>query len=627
MAAPLFGCAAAPVAEKPKKPTFPPLRSFKHLDPAFDIVESPPGDALQARDALFAAQGRTLGRTFYPKWAQPRVDRVSKAAWAGFGRRWDTLRPALYKLDNGVMGQIRKAGRRFGETMGRLPPADVHVYFVPDPRAGASSFVDGQMVIGLNAAALAEAGPGAVEREVLRQLAILEAKRTGGLPSPPTLAAGLYLEGVGARAIRAVLPKAPESEAVGATPAGFQAASSKIRDVDSRIRAGLDASDPATTDALLVDGAGDPLAPLAARISALSLVRTMVDEKKAATEVLSLDFARFRERATGFWKASAAPVGGALVVEKSAAEEKAIARGGRTAEDCIGDYTEEGPAHTLTFGGTSWTRKGGRLDASLGGGSVTLGLIADIKRADDDTLKNLESFVTQYRAAGIKALLIAGDTSETAAGIQDALGVLAKLDVPILIIPGNRESQGRYRQAMRVVTKAHENVIDGTRTRLVDTNRFSVVTLPGYYDPKYVHAKDGCLYDASHLEDLKAIAAKAGGRPRILLTHGPPRAAGKTAIDFADAGANVGDPALSALLAGGLFQVGVYANLHETGGRAARGNLKTSVKPGSWVPDIHLITGSANAMPWDMLDGSTSEGMAGLLDIKGSKVRYRVIKP
>ena len=72
---------------------------------------------------------------------------------------------------------------------------------------------------------------------------------------------------------------------------------------------------------------------------------------------------------------------------------------------------------------------------------------------------------------------------------------------------------------------------------------------------------------------------------------------------------------------------GVYANLHEAGGRAARNNLKTKVRPGAWVSDIHLVTGSANAMAWPMLNGQVSHGMAGLLDIDGSgRLRYRILR-
>ena len=83
---------------------------------------------------------------------------------------------------------------------------------------------------------------------------------------------------------------------------------------------------------------------------------------------------------------------------------------------------------------------------------------------------------------------------------------------------------------------------------------------------------------------------------------------------------------MTKLLIGGSFEAGVYANLHETGGRAARGNLKTRVRPGKWVKDIHLVTGASSAMPWPMLDGRVSTGMAGLLDIKGGKLRYRILR-
>jgi hypothetical protein len=397
--------------------------------------------------------------------------------------------------------------------------------------------------------------------------------------------------------------------------------------------AALDSTDGGIGDELLVHGAGQHAVPVAGRLACFGVVRTIA-RNASATQVFAMGFAKFRERAGSFWSvtgghtaASRSASTGALQEERSADEVAAMDRGGKTAE-CVGKFTEDGPVKPLGIAGGGWMQRGARVDADLGGGPVTIGVIGDIKRADDDTLRNLRHFVKEFRKAGVKAVLVAGDVAETSAGARDSLDILATVEVPLLVIPGNRESYGRYKSAMADLGRRHPNLIDMARVRLVDTKRFAVVSLPGYYDPKYVHARDGCLYRDEHVLALPDIAAKGSGKPMILLAHSPPKASGKGAIDYADAGSNVGDPTMTKMLnASKAFDVGVYANLHETGGRAARADLKTRVRPGTWVKDIHLITGSANAMPWGMLDGSTSEGMAGLLDIGADgRVRYRILK-
>ena len=608
-----------------------------HLGGVFDVIESPPADAGAAWVKLGSGQPK-VGEVFYPGWDAARQGAAFAAAWGAWSAKWGEVRQGIYTLENVLDGAVNRAAKAFhkaiGQAVGGAPRTTVHLYFVPDLRASTAVMIGRRGHIGLNAGALALLGDGAIEREVLRQLAVLTALGRGDVPKPETVAGRAYLEGLGAWGIRAVKPQTLEGEVVGASRALLAAAQAKVRELGDRMGAALDSTDGGVADELLAHGGGDPAVPVAGRLAAYGVVRAVARNAPPA-QVMGLGYATFRERAGVFWSVSGADrpaggraaasgggAGGALQEERSAAEMAAMERGGKTAE-CVGAFPAEGAQRNVGGGGAS----GGAGGA--GGGATTLGLIADIKRADDDTLRNLKSFVEQYRKAGISALLVAGDVSETSAGARESLDILATVGVPVLVIPGNRESTSRYRSAMSELGERHANLVDMARVRLVNGDGWSVVSLPGYYDPKYVHARDGCLYRDEHVAALPAIAAKATAKPVILLAHSPPKAAGTGAIDYADAGANVGDPAMTAMLqSSGAFDVGIYANLHETGGRAARADLKSKVRPGSWVGDIHLVVGSANSMPWSMLDGGSSEGMAGLLDIDAAKkVRYRILKP
>ena len=584
---------------------------INHLAPVFDVIESPPPDAGAAWQKLGPAQPQ-VGDVFYPGWDGPRQGAAFAAAWQAWSTQWADVRQGVYKLENVLDGAVNRAAKAFHGSVGGAPRTTVHLYFVPDLRPSTAVMIGARGHIGLNAGALALLGDGAIEHEVLRQLAVLTALGRGDLPSPQTIAGRAYLEGLGAWAIQAVKPQTSEAVIAGASRSLVVAAQGKVRELGDRLGAALDTVDGPLADELLSHGGGDAAVAVAGRLASYGVLRAVARDAPPA-QVFAMGFATFRERAGVFWSISGAdrPAGGGLQEERSAAETAAMERGGKTAE-CVGPFPADGAVKNL--GGPS--------------GALTLGLIADIKRADEDTLRNLRHFVQEYKKAGIQALLVAGDVSETSAGARESLNILATAGVPVLVIPGNRESTGRYRSAMADLGKRHANLVDMAKVRLVNGGGFSVVSLPGYYDPKYVHARDGCLYRDEHVAALPAIAAQASAKPVILLAHSPPKADGAGAIDYADAGANVGDPALTKMLAAsGAFGVGIYANLHETGGRAARADLKTKVRPGSWVSDIHLVVGSANSMPWSMLDGGASEGMAGLLDIDAAgKVRYRILR-
>ena len=75
--------------------------------------------------------------------------------------------------------------------------------------------------------------------------------------------------------------------------------------------------------------------------------------------------------------------------------------------------------------------------------------------------------------------------------------------------------------------------------RRVDADGFTLVSLPGYFDRRFIAESSGCNYKP---EDAQALGRLARGskNPVVLISHGPPRQSGKLALDVTTDGKNVG---------------------------------------------------------------------------------------
>ena len=72
-----------------------------------------------------------------------------------------------------------------------------------------------------------------------------------------------------------------------------------------------------------------------------------------------------------------------------------------------------------------------------------------------------------------------------------------------------------------------------------------------------------------------------------------------------------------------LFPFGLFGNIQEAGGHAT--TLDGKKLPEKVFHDsLYLNPGPADHVPWSMLDGTSSFGMAGLLTIKGKQGSYKV---
>jgi hypothetical protein len=198
----------------------------------------------------------------------------------------------------------------------------------------------------------------------------------------------------------------------------------------------------------------------------------------------------------------------------------------------------------------------------------------------------------------------------------------------MMLTIGNYESRGSYFRAVSAAADASPLVIDMNLVRVVEAPGLVFVSMPGYYDHRFLHTGSGCIYKPDDVDDT-LDALEGVPAPRLLISHGPPRGTGTRTIDVAAEGrVNVGDPALTKLIRSGDFASGLFGHILEAGGRAVGADLATPVRDGDWSAKLYVNAGSASASPWGLDDGSTTTGMAAILTVAGAKakVKFKIFK-
>ena len=313
--------------------------------------------------------------------------------------------------------------------------------------------------------------------------------------------------------------------------------------------------------------------------------------------------------------------------KKPVATPKAPAPGPKKSDDaCVGPLTER-PIETIKVGNLEMERKGSTL--TLTGtdpdDQFIIGQISDIKDHTPKNIASLKIFVEWFKKEGANAIVFNGDLGSTQKGIEHVLETVASnIEVPIFAFIGNRECKKDFNNALTTISKKHPHVFNMNAIRVVNADDASIVSLPAYYNATYLHCPDGCQYFPSDVADLEKFAGKTTAPVRILAAHGPPRMTTPEGLDRIHDGVNVGDQDLANLLAAKkLFPFGLFGNIQEAGGHATTLDGKKLAEK-VFHDSLYLNPGPADHVPWSMLDGSSSFGMAGLLTIKGKQGAYKV---
>jgi hypothetical protein len=290
--------------------------------------------------------------------------------------------------------------------------------------------------------------------------------------------------------------------------------------------------------------------------------------------------------------------------------------------------------HNIQVGPATYRIEGSRIVRSPGlKEKLRLGIVASPKDATEETRQNLRVAQGIFQKAGVHAVVVPGDLAEDNE-LRSVMQMLAEtFPQPLLIHSGNIEWPGTFNVAYEAVRKDHPHLFNLNWAHHVDFGGVHLLVLPGYHNKTFSRS-GACAYGDEHLSHLETIARQLRGQGDqvILTSHGPPQNEGAGGLDVAydDAG-NVGDPAITQrLLEGADIRFGIFSHILEAGGRAVfdpwgktpavalKKRKQAESPPGE---RLYLNAGSASALPWTMLDGSASEGMAALFDLEGDKAR------
>lgn len=285
---------------------------------------------------------------------------------------------------------------------------------------------------------------------------------------------------------------------------------------------------------------------------------------------------------------------------------------------------------TWTAGGTTFTVTGGRATVKAEGakGPAKLGLLVAVKDFSPETKKNLEVYVAAFKKAGVSAIVVGGDSAygvdDQDTTLSEVFGFLGEQGLPVYVIIGNSESRSAFNRGALAAFRKHKTVINLNVVRRVDADGYTLVSLPGYFDRRYIGETGGCDYKPEDAQELARIARGATA-PVVLVTHGPPRQAGKGALDVTTDGKNVGDPDLATVIAESKIHFGVFGHILESGGRATDLEGTKAIKQGAPAPAIFVNPGPAFADPWAMNDGRIAKGMAAILTLDGAKSSWQQV--
>ena len=296
---------------------------------------------------------------------------------------------------------------------------------------------------------------------------------------------------------------------------------------------------------------------------------------------------------------------------------------------CVGPIAS-GETTKVKIGGQTWEKSGSTLRWADGSKAkaLTVGLVSDIKEDSEDNKANLQQIHDWFKTQKVDMIINVGDTGENANQIVNALSILAELPVPLFNIMGNRESQADYAKAMKTLAAKFSNVFDLSVVRRVATPFADFVSMPGYYDAKYIHAAGGCQYHQADLDAIQA-AVKDATVPVVLVSHGPPKMTGEQGLDLTPDKGHVGDPALAATIQADKIAFGIFGHIHEAGGHATDLTGEKKFDANKPYESFYMNPGPADALKWKLNDKSDSYGMAGVVVFASGKAHYNIhrLKP
>lgn len=295
-------------------------------------------------------------------------------------------------------------------------------------------------------------------------------------------------------------------------------------------------------------------------------------------------------------------------------------------DECWPSFVKLKRPQKRKIGGRKYSLEGTRLvEKSRDADTRTrIGVISAPKDSSRLTKENIEYFMEHFRKVGVDWLVVNGDLGYDAKKIEILIRPMANINAPVLFMVGNGESVPEFNDAVAKLMAKKKNVYNLNFTRVIEGDDAILVSVPGYYDPLYVYAEEGCVYSPRDLQRLRQLIRGDEKKPMVLISHGPPRGKGKNAIDIVYKGDHVGDQDLEKLMKDLDINIGIFGHILECGGRATTSTHR-AVKPGEWSDSLYVNAGSVSAIPWQLLGGRKSYGMATMVVIEGKRAQFEVL--
>ncbi|MCC6810732.1 MAG: metallophosphoesterase [Deltaproteobacteria bacterium] len=293
--------------------------------------------------------------------------------------------------------------------------------------------------------------------------------------------------------------------------------------------------------------------------------------------------------------------------------------------DCVGPFESTIAPEELTLAGKTYRLSGSQLSITSPDqdDEVKFGVMSSIKDYSEETQANLKAFLAWFKQEKVEWLVLNGDVAGDEEEFEDILNLVGETGIPALVSIGNFESRGSYFRVVSAASKKFPTIIDQNLVRVIEADDVTILSMPGYYDRKFLHTGSGCLYKPEDVTKLLDVAEKLPA-PKLLVSHGPPKGVGPKSIDvISDGKANVGDPAMTRLIKLGNIAFGIFGHILESSGRGVGADLATPVAQDAWSQKLYINAGNANALPWELLDGTTMVGSASVFHVKGQKAKFK----
>ncbi len=179
-------------------------------------------------------------------------------------------------------------------------------------------------------------------------------------------------------------------------------------------------------------------------------------------------------------------------------------------------------------------------------GPVRAAFLADARGARPQTTQRLRELGNRLAAEKVHLIVSLGGMATERDDLLELLGALAEARIPIVAIPGDRESIPDHRAAIAQLVSAGAPILDGSVVRVVSAGDIVIATFPGVERAEQLIAgADGCQHTA---EDAAALSRDLASRTTALKVwagYAPAQQRAADASDLGLSGVHIGELSLA----------------------------------------------------------------------------------